>query len=43
MGEEMNVYWVLTGKLEGKRPLVRTRCSWENGIRMDLRETGWGV
>jgi hypothetical protein len=32
----------LVGKLEGKRPVGRLRCRWENGIRMDLREIGWG-
>jgi hypothetical protein len=42
LGEERNVYRVLMGKLEGKRPLGRPRSSWEDGIRMDLRETGWG-
>jgi hypothetical protein len=41
MGEE--VYKVLLGKPEGKRILGRPRCRWEDGIRMDLRETGWGV
>jgi hypothetical protein len=30
------------GNLEGKRPLGRPRYRWEDGIRMDLRETGWG-
>jgi hypothetical protein len=30
------------GKPEGKRPLGRPSCSWEDNIRMDLRETGWG-
>jgi hypothetical protein len=30
------------GKPEGKRPLGRSRRRWENGIRMDLREIGWG-
>jgi hypothetical protein len=40
--EEMNVYRVLMGKPEGKRALGRPRCRWENGIRMDLREIGWG-
>jgi hypothetical protein len=30
------------GKPEGKRPLVRPRYRWEDGIRMDLREIGWG-
>jgi hypothetical protein len=42
MGEEINVYMVLMGRLEGKRPLGRPRRRWENGIRMDLREIGWG-
>jgi hypothetical protein len=38
--EERNVYRVLIGKPEGKRPLERPRHRWEDGIRMDLRETG---
>jgi hypothetical protein len=42
MGEERNVYSVLIGKPEGKRPLGRPRRRWEDGIRMDLREIGWG-
>jgi hypothetical protein len=42
MGEERKVYKVLVGKPEGKRPLGRPRRRWENGIRMDLREIGWG-
>jgi hypothetical protein len=33
---------VLVGKPEGKRPLGRLRHRWNNGIRMDLREIGWG-
>jgi hypothetical protein len=40
MEEERNVYKVLMGKLEGKRPLGRTKRRCEDGIRMDLRETG---
>jgi hypothetical protein len=43
MGEERNVYRVLMGKPEGERPLGRPRRRWEDWIRMDLRETGWGV
>jgi hypothetical protein len=43
MGEERKVYEVLVGKPEGKRPLGRPRRRWEDGIRMDLRETGLGV
>jgi hypothetical protein len=27
---------------EGKRPLGRPRRRWVNGIRMDLKEIGWG-
>jgi ribosome biogenesis protein Nip4 len=42
MGEERNVYKVLMVKPEGKRPLERPRHRWEDGIRMDLREIGWG-
>jgi hypothetical protein len=42
MGEERNVYRVLMGKPEGKRPLERPRRRWEDRIRMDLREIGWG-
>jgi hypothetical protein len=43
MGEDRKVYKVLVGKPEGKRPLGRPRCRWEDGIRMELRETGLGV
>jgi hypothetical protein len=42
MGEERNVYRVLMEKPEGKRPLGRPRRRWKGGIRMGLREIGWG-
>jgi hypothetical protein len=42
MGEGRNVYRVLVGKPEGKRPLERPRRRWEDGIKIDLREIGWG-
>jgi hypothetical protein len=42
MREEKNVYKVLMGKPEGKRPLGRQRRRWEDRIRMDLREIGLG-
>jgi hypothetical protein len=42
MGEERKVYKVLVGKPKGKRPLGRPRHRWEDGIRMDLGEMGWG-
>jgi hypothetical protein len=42
VGEERKVYKVLVGKFEGKRQLRRPRRRWKDGIRMDLREIGWG-
>jgi hypothetical protein len=42
MGEGRNVYRVLVGRAEGKRPRERPRRRWEDGIKMDLREIGWG-
>jgi hypothetical protein len=42
MGEGRNLYRVLVGKPEGKRPLGRPRRRCEDGIKMDLREIDWG-
>ena len=42
MGEGRGVYRVLVGKPEGKRPLGRPRCRWEDNIKMDLHEVGGG-
>jgi hypothetical protein len=41
-GEKRNVYRGLMGKPEGNRPLDRPKRRWEDGIRMDFREIGWG-
>jgi hypothetical protein len=38
VGEKRNLYRVLMGKPEGKRPRGRPRHRWEDGIRMDLRK-----
>jgi len=38
MGEKGGVYRVLVGKLEGKRPLGRPRCRWEDNIKVDIQE-----
>jgi hypothetical protein len=35
-------YSFLVGKPEGKRPLVRPKHRWEDNIKMDLQEVGWG-
>jgi len=42
MGERTDLYRVLVGKPEGKRPLVRPRRRWEDNIEMDLQEVGCG-
>jgi hypothetical protein len=36
MGEKRNVYRLLVGKPEGKRPLGRSRRRWIDNIKMDL-------
>jgi hypothetical protein len=43
MAEGRNVYRVLVGKSEGKRPLERPRRKWEDGIKMEFREIVWAV
>jgi hypothetical protein len=40
MGQCRNLYRVLVGKPEGKRPLGRARRRWDDGIRMDRRDIG---
>jgi hypothetical protein len=42
MGEKRNAYRILVGTREGKRPLGRPRRRWEDNIKRDLREIGWG-
>jgi hypothetical protein len=39
MGEGRGAYRVLVGRPEGRRPLGR----WEDNIKMDLQEVGWGA
>jgi hypothetical protein len=42
MGEGRDVYRILVGKREGKRPLGRPRHRWEDKIKMDFQEVGCG-
>jgi len=42
MGERRGVYRVWVGKLERKILLGRPRHSWEDNIKMDLKEVGCG-
>jgi hypothetical protein len=42
MGDGTDMYMVLVGKLEGKRPLGRPRRRWEDNIKADIQEVGCG-
>jgi hypothetical protein len=42
MGERTDIYRVLLGKPEGKRPLGRPTRRWKCNIKMDLQEEGCG-
>jgi hypothetical protein len=42
MGEVRGAYNILVGRPEGRRPLGRLRRRWEDNIKMDLREIGFG-
>jgi hypothetical protein len=42
MGDVRGLYRVLVGRLEGMRPLARPRCRWEDNIKLELKEVGWG-
>jgi len=41
-GERTGLYRMLVGKPEGKRPLGTPRRRWEDNIKMDLQEVGFG-
>ena len=42
MEKRKGLYRIFVGKPEGKRPLGRLRRRWEDNIKMDLQEVGWG-
>jgi len=42
VGQERELYRVLVGKPEGRRPLRRPRRRWADNIRTDLQELGCG-
>jgi hypothetical protein len=41
-GERKVTYRVLVGRPEGLRPIGGRRRRWEDNIKMDLQEVGWG-
>jgi hypothetical protein len=43
MGAKRNTYKVLIGVPEGKRSLGRPRRTWEDDVKINFREIGWGT
>jgi len=42
MGERRNLYRVVVGKPEGRRPYGRPKHTWKDDIKLDLQEVGRG-
>jgi hypothetical protein len=42
MGDRKGAYRVLAERPDGKRPLGRPRHRWDDNIKMDFEEVGWG-
>jgi hypothetical protein len=42
MAEKGGAHMILVGRPEGRRPLWRPWRRWEDNIKMDLQEVGWG-
>jgi hypothetical protein len=40
--KKRNTFRIFVGKPKGKRPLGRPRLRWEDNIKMNFREIGWG-
>jgi hypothetical protein len=43
MGEIRGAYRILMGRPEGRRPFRSPRRRWEDNIKMDLQDVGWGM
>ena len=39
--DSRGAYRVLVGKPDGKRPLGRPMCRWQDNITLDLQEVEW--
>ena len=42
MGKKRDAYRTLVGEPEGRSLPGRPRCRWEDNIKVDLQEVGWG-
>jgi hypothetical protein len=42
MVEKRSAYGILVGRPEGRRPLGRPRRRWEDKLKLNLQEVGWG-
>jgi hypothetical protein len=43
MGRRMHIgFWWDMHDMQGKKPLGRTKCMWEDNIIMGFTEIGWG-
>ena len=43
IGERRSVYMVLVWRLDVKRTLGRTRGRWDDNIKMNFQDVGWGT
>jgi hypothetical protein len=43
MGKPRGAYRILVGRPDGRISLGRPRRRWEDNIKMDLQEVGWGM
>jgi hypothetical protein len=39
-GKKRHAYRILSAMVEGRRPLRRLRCEWQDNNNLDLREIG---
>jgi hypothetical protein len=42
-GERSGAYRILVRRPEGRRPLGKPKHGWEDNIKIDLQEVGWGM
>ena len=42
MEHKRGAYRTVVGSSDGRKPLERLRCRWEDNIKMGLQEVGWG-